>query len=235
MTMEEKIIEEINRLLVSRDNQDSNNIALYEITKLMKEKLKKYDKMIKSYESYFSNFINSKYKCNCNIIIQGFDYNKFELKISLLYLNDWFNIIFSKDSGILYVKESTNYKVKNILIGLETKISKLYDEFFNYTEYFEQSNYNVKSVNSKFLISISRHRVSIYNKQQKNNLNNDFELYLTSDEDIYNLNCNSNIILCSLRGKEKKIFKKVFVKIKDYPKWTHEKLYKIREKQLAKK
>lgn len=233
--MEEKIIEEINRLLVSKDNKENNNISLYEIVKLMKEELKKYDRMIKSYESYFSNFINSKYNCNCNVIIQGFDYSKNELKISLLYYNDWFNVTFSKNDRILYIKESTSHKIKNILLELKTEIAKLYDEFFKYTEYFEQETYNVRSANSKFLINISRHRISIFNKQKTNNLNKYFELYLTSDTEVYNLNCSSNNILCSLQEKEKRIFQKIFVKIKDCPKWTHEKLYKIREKQLAKK
>ncbi|MCI9434595.1 MAG: hypothetical protein HFI86_04930 [Bacilli bacterium] len=233
--MEETIIEEINRLLVYKDNKENNNVSLYEIVKLMKANLKKYDKMIKSYESYFSNFINSKYNCNCNVIIQGFNYDKFELKISLLYLNDWLNVTFSKNDKILIIKESTNHKIKNILLELKTEIAKLYDEFFKYTEYFKQETYNVRSVNSKFLINISRHRISIFNKQKTNNLNKDFELYLPSDTDFYNLNCSSNNILCSLQGKEKRIFQKVFVKIKDCPEWTHKKLYKIREKQLAKK
>lgn len=83
--------------------------------------------------------------------------------------------------------------------------------------------------NSIFSVDISDHRVSflVRNLEFELSYGNRF-LY---DYKYYHY-CNSNTIINAINGNEDKIFKKVFIKINDCPKWSQSDLYKIRQKQF---
>ena len=48
----------------------------------------------------------------------------------------------------------------------------------------------------------------------------------------YNYKCNSQMVSSAIYGNEDKIFKKIFIKIEDCPKWSREALYELRNNQL---
>ena len=69
------------------------------------------------------------------------------------------------------------------------------------------------------------------------NSSNEFELSFPQyyDENHeYKYDCNSTKVMDALKGSEKQIFKRIFAKIDDCPKWMQEKLYEKRQKELAK-
>ena len=60
----------------------------------------------------------------------------------------------------------------------------------------------------------------------------ELELFAPSYNNSYELVCNSSIVNEIFTGKETEIFKSIFVKISDCPKWSQAMLYEIRNNQL---
>ena len=60
----------------------------------------------------------------------------------------------------------------------------------------------------------------------------EFKLTSYSYNNKYDYDCNSNTVISTIQGKEDELFKRIFVKINDCPKWSQQLLYQIRQKQL---
>lgn len=219
-----EILQEIKNILNSKKNTDYNYISLYNIAILIKDKKREHQNIIEYYNEQINNNINE------YLIIQDFDYNKLELHINYKYKEEWYNMTFAKNDGDLYLKTSDNPKALNLLVEIGNDLSLLYDELIKYKDFYKQYIYQIKCLNSNFLVNINAYQINLYQKKEDNL----FELKLYSYNDTYEYNCNSNNIINTIHNNEDELFKKIFVKIDDCPKWSQIYLYKIRKKQLIK-
>ena len=121
---------------------------------------------------------------------------------------------------------------KDILETVGTELSQLYDEFIKYSSYKKDYIFRVKPVNSNFLVNMTPNGVGIGVLVPNRILTYDFKLDFYSVTNRYGYDCNSNTIIEAVKGNEDEIFKRIFVKIEDCPKWCQEELYEIRKNQL---
>ena len=232
LTKTSEILEEIKNIFISEPNRDTNCISLYEVSKLLKKKNNEFDKTKDTSEDKMKKIIRKKYGDSSNIIIYGFDYEKNELEIGFKYINEYQQIIFSKEQNDLYIKKSETYRDKEILTILGTLLSELYDEFIKFKDYKQQKLLNITSINSNFLINIDQYGTSIYILNNKNKYMRDFELSSKSYTEEYQYNCNSNLIINIIKGKETEFLKRIYINIKDCPKWTQPILQETRKQEL---
>ena len=232
ITRKTEILEGIKKILSSKPNENSDCISLYDISKLIERKYQNFAEYKKQIENQIENIMKEKYP-KCIILISSLNYEKNELEISFnkkgLRLDDYEDIIFSKKDDDLYLKRSESNIGKEILYEAGNILSELYDELLKYKDFFTEREYGIIVQNSIFSVDISDHRVSF----SVGNL--EFKLSYGSIifyDYKYYYNCNSNTIINAIKGNEDKIFKKVFVKINDCPKWSQSDLYKIKQKQL---
>ncbi len=232
LTSKDEIIEEVKRILVTPKNNDKDCISLYQIAKLIKNKKYQYERMKEEYQSHLDYIINCKYP-DTSILVYDFDYDKSELSIGVKLFITYDKIRFAKRNGDLVLVQSGTWRGQDILVALGDKLLKLYDKFMDYKDFFEQRNYDFNSVNSNFLIVVSQKGVSIFTRSQSNKLMKDFELSSDSNNNEYAYECNSYLVIREIEGKEDEIFKRIFVKIDDCPKWCQPILYETRQNQLA--
>lgn len=222
-----EILEEVEDIFSQEKNKDSDCISLFDVAKIFKKKSEEYESTKRLYEKELDYSLHLKYGRNCNCYIQDFDYDNCELKMDLYYLG-WEKFSFKKQEGKLYIS-STDSKLRsdNILALLGNELSKLYDEFIQYQDFSKQFRFGINSVNSRFLIGFGKWGVNI------TTILKDFELTSFNSTGDYKCDCNSNIVVNAIQGKEQEIFQRIFIKIDDCPLWCKEILYEIRQEQLA--
>lgn len=226
-----EILEELKNILVSEKNKDNDCISLYDVLHLLKKEDYQYSNTKESYESRLEYLINNKYD-DVSIMVDGFDYDTNELIIYFRYFIKYDKIKFTKKDGDLFITQSETYRGNDVLAVLGDTLSELYDAFEQYRNFKKQYNYHFKSINSKFLIDVSSHGVSIYSRN-KNSFSGDFKLNAYSYKSEYEYKCNSNVVLSAFRGKETEVLKRIFVRIEDCPEWSQPILFEIRQEQLA--
>ena len=232
ITRKTEILAGIKKILSSKPNENSDCISLYDISKLIERKHQNFDEYESQIESQIKNIMREKYP-ECIISILGLNNEKNELKIGFnkkgFRPDGYEDIIFSKKDDDLYLKRSESNIGEEILYEAGNILSELYDELLKYEGLWTQRKYDIIVQNSIFLVDISDHHVSFFVQN--------LEFELSYDRSFlygykYYYNCNSNTIINAIKGNEDKIFKKVFVKINDCPKWSQSDLYKIKQKQL---
>lgn len=232
ITRKTEILAGIKKILSSKPNENSDCISLYDISKLIERKHQNFDEYESQIESQIKNIMREKYP-ECIISILGLNNEKNELKIGFnkkgFRPDGYEDIIFSKKDDDLYLKRSESNIGEEILYEAGNILSELYDELLKYEGLWTQRKYDIIVQNSIFLVDISDHHVSFFVQN--------LEFKLSYDKSFlygykYYYNCNSNTIINAIKGNEDKIFKKVFVKINDCPKWSQSDLYKIKQKQL---
>ncbi len=226
-----EILEEVKRILESEDIKDSDCISLYNVADLMSQIYYKYQTVIINYQEYCEKIIKSKLGNSTSVAIPDFDYEKNELIIGIVDKDSYEEINFAKKDGDLYISKSNSFWDKTVLAAIGVELSELYDEFLNFYDCnIETSTPGISAINSSFLLIVSFYGVSIFT-EPSTSIMPDFTL--TSSNYKYSYDCNSTVIIEALRGKENKIFNKIFCNIGDCPKWSQEKLYKIRQDELA--
>ena len=235
LTTSSEILEEIKHVLTSEKNFDPNCVSLNHVVSLLNRNHKKiekiedkYKKLLKKDETKFND---------SSFIIYGLDYKTEELRIGFKYwykkfADDWDEIVFSKLNGDLYIKSSKSYYSQEILNVLGDELSKLYDELMEFKDYNEQKHYDFSAIKSNFKIDISEHGVSIYVDSPSSLFEKDFKLSFSNNTCKYDCYCNSHNVTSVVNGNEREIFKSVFVKIEDCPKWMHKDLFEIRRNEL---
>lgn len=226
-----EILEELKNIFVAERNKDNDCVSLYDVLNLLKKENYQYKNKKESYESQLDYLINNKYD-DVGIIVYGFDYDTNELRIGFRYFKNYDKLNFTKKNGDLFITQSETYRGNDVLAVLGDTLSKLYDEFEKYRNFEKQYNYGFKSINSNFLIDVSKHGVSIYSRN-KDTYSRDFELNAYSYKSEYEYKCNSNVVLSSFYGKETEVLKRIFVRIEDCPEWSQTILFEIRQNQLA--
>lgn len=247
ITSSSEIVEEIKSILLAEKNNSSDCISLFDIVQLLKKTTYDYERVKKRYQHQFNNIIKNIFGNGGRIIVYDFDYRKKLLKIGFKILSlefrgssatydplkkDYEEINFAKQNGDLYIVNSKTWYDKKVFAALSSKLSMLYDELISFSDY-KNTNYYIpniiKSVNTNFWIDISVNGVGILVKP----LENSYLLFSRSYSNDYLIECNSSIVIESLKNKESEIFKRIFVKIDDCPEWCQATLYEMRQNQLA--
>ena len=224
-----EILEEFLKLLTKEKNKDTDCISLYDISNLIRKFENEYKYIKDKYNDYLEDILKSENQ-NSSLIIYDFNYEKKQLKIGLNYWSNYDKIIFSKQNDDLYVVESESLYSQEVLNLIGKYLSELYDELMKLYNFKTQFSYDIKSINSNFIVDISQYGVDIYDNSK---ILNNFKLSSHSYKNGYDYECNSTTVLTSLQGKEDEIFKRIFVKIDDCPLWSKQTLYQIRQEQLA--
>lgn len=221
------ILNMIKQLLVSEPNKNSSCISLWEVEQLRRKQYSKITLKKNEYEEQMVELMVQAH--NTRYLYTGSSFNALEneMTISFYHNGKWENIFISKKPcnvyGNIFVKKIDSIHAQEYLELLGSVLSELYNFYIQYWQFYYQSSYDVKSVNSRFLVDISDSKSSI-------TFGTDFKLKFSSFEDVSCM-CPDDV-LAAITGKEEEILKKVFVKIKDCPEWMQPILREIRQKEL---
>lgn len=233
ITSRQQILEEIKKILTSNKIKNSDCVSIYDVLILTLKMSNNYEELIKKYDEHIKYLIKQEFGINCNIIIYNFNYDKNELIVGFKYYSDNYDeIIFKKDENDLFISKSETYRAKDILETVGTELSQLYDEFIKYSLYKKDYIFKVNPVNSNFLVNMSPGLVGIGVLVPNRILSYDFKLDFYFVTNKYKYDCNSTAIIDAFKGNEEEIFKRIFVKIDDCPKWCQDALYERRKIQL---
>lgn len=238
ITSNTEILEETKKILVAEKNKDSDCISLFDISLLLKKMNHKYEKERHKFDDLLGEIVTSNFCDGSMVVVHNFDYQNNVLPISFKRwkYEDFNKIYFSKKNGDLYIVKSESYYSKQLFNVTSHLLTKLYDDLENYSDYknYKYSSHNIAAVNSNFGVSVTFYGVDIFTFFQQNEYQKDFKLFSPSYSNGYNLDCTSNIVNEAIKNQETEIFKRIFVKIDDCPKWCQRELYKIRQNQLNK-
>ena len=217
------ILKELEEVLISDNPNDLDVVSLYDLSKLMNLKYQEYDKLIKRLKKY----IEDKYS---DIRLNSFDYKKDVLILEIKSKDKSTNqlVAFTKQDDD-YIFQSKNND--NILSLIKNDLIVIYDELIKFREFMTNEIYFKKSVNSSFEFT-SYNSCIFINYRNDSELLEDFDITYYNKNDYYEHESNSKDISNLITGNEDKIFKKIFVNIKDCPKWSRDILYNYRKMQL---
>lgn len=233
ITSRPQILEEMKKTLTSNKIKNSDCVSIYDVLVLTTKMSNNYETLVKKYDEHIKYLIKQEFGINSNIIIYNFNYDKNELMVGFKYYSDNYDeITFKKNENDLFISKTETYRAKDILETVGTELSQLYDEFIKYSSYKKDYIFRVKPVNSNFLVNMTPNGVGIGVLVPNRILTYDFKLDFYSVTNRYGYDCNSTLIIDAFKGNEDKIFKRIFVKIEDCPKWCQEELYEIRKNQL---
>lgn len=230
-----EILEEIKNVFNSLGNKNEDCVSLDLVLNLIKYKGRKFGKIGVTYQRRLEAIMNNYYH-DVGLIVYGYDYEKRNLRIGYRYLSEYEEILFGKRNDDLIIIKSESLHANDVLACIGNELSKLCDLYEEYREFNEQHNYGFRAVNSNFLINLNSYEISIFVSNDNCIFSKDFELtvycYDRYDSIQYGYECNSNNVLNLIRGHEDDLFKRIYVKINDCPKWSHESLYELRKNQL---
>ena len=221
------ILKELEKILISDNPKDLDVVSLYDLSKLMNLKYQEYDKLMKRYK----NYIEDKYE---NIRLNSFDYKKNALILIIKSKEKSINqlVAFTKQNDD-YIFQSKNNNFDSILSLIKNDLIVIYDGLMKFHEFMTNEVYFKKSINSAFEFTSYNSCVFI-NYRNDSELLEDFDITYYNKNDYYEYESNSKDISNIITGNEDKIFKKIFVNIKDCPKWSRDILYNYRKMQLNK-
>lgn len=219
-----ELLKEFASILTEEKTKDTDCISLYDIANLMKKSKNEYNRIENEYEKHLNSVLKEKQL----YIYLSFNYAKKQLIIGVAKepSNHFYTITLTKQDEELYIVEIETPYFNEILKTIGSDLSKIYDEFMKFSDSNTQKNYNIKPLNSNFLVDINSYGVSTHPETEN------FELSSHSYTKKYDYKCDSVSVLTALHGKEDEIFKRIFVKIDDCPKWSKQALYQIRQEQL---
>lgn len=234
ITSRTEILEELKNVLLAPKNKDNDCTSLYDVLMILRRLYNEYNSVEKRYKDKIHDIVKEKLGKSSSVWYDGFDYNKNILHISFKkYERDSYDdIYFAKQNGDLYVVKSESCWKYEVLSALNSILSEMYDELLKYANCEgNHSSEEITAVNSNFNIRISKYSITLSDSEYS--FKSQLELVAPRYEDSYQLKCNSGIVNEAFSGKEAEIFRRIFVKISDCPKWSQAMLYEIRQNQLA--
>lgn len=236
ITSRTEILEEVKKVLLLPKNKDNSCISLYDVLTLLKKLNNEYDSIEEKYKNKLDYMVESKIDDDSLVCFHGLDFKKKIIHISFKRYrsSDWADIYFAKQNGDLYVVKSESFYTDEVFSALCSTLSEMYDELLKYADYkdYKYTKDDIKPVNSNFSVKISHHGIWLFVEDFTNKYLKELELFAPSYNNGYKLECNSSIVNEVFTGKETEIFKSIFVKISDCPKWSQVMLYEIRNNQL---
>lgn len=242
----EEIIKEIKRVLNGEEDtidensickpkkvKSPNSISLYRLYKVIEQEYHGSQNVKKKYQNYIDGILERNGSSSRGCVVYDFDYKKRHLRIGFKEFSrgDYRTTCFTKKDSDLYIAETEDriYAPK-YLAECGDILSTLYDEFLKYEAYERETIYGIKPLNSSFAINLSKHGITILDKEDTWNENFELNAYVWKNE--YDYKCNSHQIISELKGKEYIFLNNVYVNIGDCPVYLQEKLYKARKDEL---
>lgn len=210
---------------------DESCVSLATIYEVIKNELLNY----KEKEKYFAQTIELAIRnhfSDSRTVLYDLNFEKDEISIGFeKYRNDWDykKIIFGFYNNDLYLKSAETYDGEKIFQIINEIIFETYNELMKYKDLHTDSKYNIKAMNSNYVVNISHHGIDLCDSKE---LNPNFTLSKKTYQEDYTCDCNSRIVLNSIKGTEDEIFKLTFIKIEDCPNWMKNKLYEIRKSEI---
>ena len=225
----------IKELLASDRTMNPGFVALYDVlclSKRMHHGIKSFEDNIESRikhklrlidDDYYVTIHDMKYEtCECNIVVSKYYRYSDDSKEEF-----WFKKI---GDDVYISKRDGRYLMGDKILGIiGDEISELYDYQVKIRYKEKEPTVYVKAVNSSFSVAMGYFGVDIYNGKI---LNSTFKVEMYSYSGNINYNCNSASLMQLLKGNVYELYKKIFVKIDDCPKWMQEELYEIRRQQV---
>lgn len=242
VTSSNEILNEIKYILETDKNVDEESnytpitldescVSLVTIYKLIESELYNY----KEKKEYFSKAIESTLKnhfSDSRTILHDLDFKKDEISIGFeKYREDWDypKIVFGFYNNDLYLKSAETYDGEKIFQIANEIIFEAYNELMKYKNLHTDSKHSIKVMNSNYVVNISHHGVELCDSDA---ISPNFTLSKKTYQEDFSCDCNSRIILNTIKGIEYEIFKLTFVKIEDCPNWMKDKLYEIRKSEI---
>ena len=221
---EKELLKDLEKILLYQDKYSDKVISLYDLSKVIKKKNLYYKKMLaKTSKTTIQN--------NCENIqfhIESINYDTNEVILSLEFGHH--HQIVCKKVNDEIILTPLNPSPDFTLSRFNTdEISSLYEEIMDFKDYTKEEYYGISLSNyPSFLINITPDGITTY----KDNENLLLSSYIFKEE--YILTTNSKNIRKLISGNEELILKNLFIKIEKCPKWSQEKLQKIRQHQIEK-
>lgn len=217
--------ETIREILTSEKSLDLDSISLYDVAQLIHDNYR--------YTGYgWTTYWRSQLGYSYQIIQQDdgvFIYDDMDVCV---------NAKFGKtQDGELYIKSQTGDFGDKLLKSSGTIILKAIDDIKNIT-LEDVSDYTTNSSNSDLKLHFNGNRIVLGAAAYDSNNPEDFKkftIHFSGSYNKYKSYSDYGYSIDDLKGKEEKIFKHIFIRIDDCPKWTRPLLLEIRKKQLQPK
>lgn len=218
--MNKHIIRDVERVLSSNEDKVLNTISVYDVAQIIYNEKQELNSKIRNLEDIVNRKLKTVYGAekDLSIYIKDFSLCKDALLVEVYYLNNVYEIIFSKEKELYLKKTNTNQAVQ-ILYLVGDILENIYDEYMNFY-LLASEGMNIKTINSNLTLKISNHKVSLYDKKifSKSKMSLD---YILEYGGFYNFH-GPYEIYDLIKDKEEEIFKNVCVKIKECPKMMQE-------------
>ena len=214
---------------------DENIVSLYDLGKLMNYKYTEYNNLIKKYQDYIQNKINQIYPNDIRIKLHNFNYKKQVLIISCRSKNsEEETMIFTKSKDEELVLNCKKTELSNKIISvLEADILDIYDKFMEYNEFMTEYVYYKKIINSNFEFTVYDTCIFMTYKNNIGLLDN-FDLTYYNKDNSYEIDTTYKNIYDLVNDNEEKIFKNLYINIKDCPEWSRKFLHNIENNSKCK-
>lgn len=239
------ILEEIKKVLISKEKNNTcmlleyndNLVSLYDIGTLLRQKKNEEKKFMSNFEYQTKEKLEKAevFSSGASSEIRKIDYLNKILTIStykgLYSINSHFitTSLLKKDDD-LEILENSDAKSIEVVRYLGTIIKDAYDELLKYEGLNTEASQCIKGINSNFYIDINKNGVTIHN------LENNFSVkYNSNINNNYEYKSNSYEVIETIKACENDLFKSIYVRISDCPKWMQETLYARRKAELSEK
>lgn len=242
VTSSTEILNEIKYILETNKNVDEDSnytpvtldescISLASVYTCIKNERLRFDNTNKVFKMLIEESIKKHFGENSLTVLHEINFDTNELSISFKKdkYEDYKEIIFSKYNDDIYLKRSESTYGQEIFRIIYEIISNAFNELMKFKNYYQEANYYINSMNSNFIVDISHYGVDICDSRK---ISPKFKLRKTSYDDNYACECNSAIVLNTVKGIEDEILKFTFVKIEDCPSWMKASLHEMRKKEL---
>lgn len=222
----EDVALEIKNILDGPQDNDEKKVNLYDLTHFMKRKLYEYEESKRTFQDRLNRIFKARHGINNYITVYDFDYGSMQMSIGI---NDD-KVVFVKDGSDLRIIDSKSVYSDTVVNIMGKELYELYDFFMKNKDYVKNSNYGITSTNSCFLVDAGYYGVTISTRYADNQKM--FKLSAPSYTKGYTHYMYSPFIDAVLGNSESELFKRIYVKIADCPKWCLEELYNERLLQL---
>lgn len=232
----DETIKELDRVILEGKNKDEDAISLYDVAHLVKDINNEYEDTKNNYEDKLNSTLRDSINSDSIIAIHDIDFKEKKIKLSFREYSfmDFEEITFSLEDDDIRILNTDSHNASLVFPSISKTLKDMYDDleaFSNFKDY-QNSSINKEAINTDFNIDISHYGVSLYKKDFNDKKYVEFSSPSYSDK--YKLNANSGKLNKAFDGFEDDIFKNVYIKIDDCPKWSRAMLKEIREDELKK-
>lgn len=223
-----KILEEVKKIIGNELCLDKDAVSLYDVLMIVRREYDNFKYLKNDLEDYMEHAMGD-YTFNLNPYDVDFDFENEFLEIA--YNNS--KAYFEKVKGDLRLVKSNTYKGHDMIGNCGERISEDYDKCLKYRGLVTEYSRNVKCVNCGFVVNINSNAVELFTPE-KSFARPNFGLSTRHFDKDFEYECNSNLVVSAFRDKECELFKRIFVRIDDCPKWMRKELFIKRQEQVRK-